>query len=304
MRTCSFASWLTSASAAVLVVGSALAQNDALAPGEVTRDTLGNGELGPEMVILPAGQFLIGSPDDEPGRRDLEGPQTQIMFARPFAMGRYELTWNEWEACVAAGGCEDNSDKAYATNPGPDAWTGDAGYGRGTRPVINVSFADAEDYVRWLSAETGHTYRLPSEAEWEYAARAGTTGRFSWGDVDPTCEPGQENTANFSGPNTGMLEGCLGRRTSPVGYSAPNPFGLYDMHGNVREWVVDCFHVSFEGIPTDGSAWLTDCARGGEGNVFRGGSFTAGAAQLRSASRQATTRREVNMGFRIVRELE
>lgn len=273
-------------------------------PGTIIRDVLGDGTLGPEMVVLPAGRFLMGSPEDEKGRDFKEGPQVEISIAKPFAVGKYELTWDEWEVCVQNGGCGDNSDKAYSVNPDPD-WTGDAGYGRGTLPVINVSWDDADAYVKWLSAETGQTYRLLSEAEWEYAARAGSTGRFWWGDAEPTCEVGQENTANYNDPRApGLLAGCNGRRTEAVGYSAANAFGLYDMHGNVREWTIDCFHVDLEGIPTDGSPWLTDCARGGEGNVFRGGSFTGGVASMRSASRQATTRREVNMGFRIARELD
>ncbi|MEZ5710769.1 MAG: formylglycine-generating enzyme family protein [Blastomonas sp.] len=272
--------------------------------GEIVRDTLSDGALGPVMVVVPAGKFLMGSPENEKGHQFTEGPQIEITIAKPFAVGKYELTWEEWEACVAKRGCEDNSHKAYAANPDPD-WTGDAGYGRGARPVINVSWDDADAYVKWLSAETGETYRLLSEAEWEYAARAGSTARFSWGDAEPTCELGKPNRANFNGPHSvGLLAGCNGRQTEPVGFSAPNAFGLYDMHGNVREWTIDCFHVYLEGIPTDGSAWLTGCARGGEGHVFRGGSFTGSVDQMRSASRQATIRREVNMGFRIARELD
>ena len=257
------------------------------------------------MVVLPAGSFVMGSPETEAGHfHFLEKPQVKITIARTFAVGKFELTWSEWELCVASGGCADNTNKAYGADPDPD-WTGDAGYGRGTRPVINVSWADAQAYVSWLSAQTGKTYRLLSEAEWEYAARAGSTGRFSWGDGDPTCEVGKENTANYNGPDSKeLLGGCNGPRTEPVGFSAPNAFGLYDMHGNVREWTQDCFHVSLEGIPTDGSPWVTGCARGGEGNVFKGGSFTGGADQARSASRQATIKREINMGFRIARELD
>lgn len=209
--------------------------------------------------------------------------------------------------CVKNQGCEDNTKKRYGTSPGsePDPeWDGDAGFGRGTRPVINVSWDDASAYVKWLSAETGEMYRLLSESEWEYAARAGSTGRYSWGDADPTCDVGRENTANFNDRTKGLFKGCNGRQTEPVGFSAPNDFGLYDMHGNVREWTQDCFHVSLDGIPPDGSAWLTDCARGGEGNVFRGGGFSAGVEQIRSAARQATIKREVNMGFRIAKELD
>jgi formylglycine-generating enzyme required for sulfatase activity len=288
----------------IVAATSSHAQDAAPAPGQPFRDTLSDGTSGPEMVVLPAGRFLMGSPDSETGRDFTEGPQVAITIPKPFAVGKYELTWDEWDRCVAKGGCQDNARKAYGANPEP-AWTGDAGYGRGRRPVINVSVEDAEAYVRWLSAQTGETYRLLSEAEWEYAARAGSTGRFSWGDADPTCEPGQPNTANFNGPRSGsLLAGCNGRATEPVGYSSPNAFGLYDMHGNVREWVKDCYHVYLEGIPADGSPWVTDCDRGGEDNVFRGGSYTAGVSQLRSAARQGTIRRGTNMGFRIARDMD
>lgn len=272
--------------------------------GHTFRDTLRNGAMGPEMVVVPAGRFLMGSPPDEKGRENTDGPQVEITIKKPIAVGKYELTWNEWEVCVAKRACEDNSMAGYGAQPNP-AWSGDAGYGRGRRPVINVNWEDAEAYVRWLSTETGETYRLLSEAEWEYAARAGTTGRFSWGDAEPTCEVGKENRANFNGPHSaGFLAGCNGRQTEPVGFSAPNAFGLQDMHGNVREWTKDCFHVDLEGIPNDGSPWVTGCARGGEGHVFRGGSFTGGVDQMRSAARQATHQRDVNMGFRIARELD
>lgn len=289
---------------ATALAAPSLAEEGSLAPGALLRDTLRDGSAGPEMVVLPAGTFVMGSPESETGHDFTEGPQAAITIARPFAVARYELTWDEWEQCVAAGGCEDNARKAYGERR--DAgWPGDAGYGRGRRPVINVAWDDAAAYVAWLSAETGKRYRLLSEAEWEYAARAGSTGRFSWGEADPVCEPGQPNTANFSNPaSTSLMGGCNGRNTEPVGYSAPNAFGLYDMHGNVREWVQDCFHVYLDGIPADGSPWMTDCARGGEGHVFRGGSFTGGANQARSASRQATIGREVNMGFRIARKIE
>jgi len=290
---------------AASVASFALADEVTYNASDTFRDTLSDGSLGPEMVVVPAGKFLMGSPETEKDNHFYftEVPQVEITIAKPFAVGKFELTWDEWEACVAKQGCEDNSNRGYSATSNPE-FSGDAGFGRGRRPVISVSAEDAEAYVNWLSSETGEIYRLLSEAEWEYAARAGSTGRFSWGDEDPTCEVGRKNTANFNDRNKGFLEGCNGRQTEPVGFSAPNAFGLHDMHGNVREWTQDCFHVTLDGIPTDGSAWLTECARGGEGNVFRGGSFMGGADQLRSASRQATIGREINMGFRIARELD
>lgn len=280
------------------------AQKAVYTPGAPLRDTLRDGTPGPEMVILPAGKFLMGSPDSETGRDITEGPQVEITIAKPFAVGRYELTWAEWEKCVASRACDDNGRKAEGTPSAPD-WSGDAGFGRGRRPVINVRWRDAEAYVNWLSAQTGATYRLLSDAEWEYAARAGSRTRFSWGDAEPTCDEGKANTANFNGPHSaGILAGCNGRRTEPVGFSATNAFGLYDMHGNVAEWTTDCFHVVLTGIPADGSPWVADCDRGGEGNVFRGGGFTAGALQLRSAAREATTAPEISLGIRIARDLD
>lgn len=290
---------------AASIASFALADEVSYNVGDTFRDSLSDGSLGPEMVVVPAGRFQMGSPETEKDYHFYfnEVPQVEITIAKPIAVGKYELTWDEWEACVAKQRCEDNSNTGYSATSSPE-FSGDAGFGRGRRPVISVSAEDAEAYVKWLSSETGETYRLLSEAEWEYAARAGSTGRFSWGDEDPTCEVGRKNTANFNDRRKGILEGCNGRLTEPVGFSAPNAFGLHDMHGNVREWTQDCFHVSLNGIPTDGSAWLTECARGGEGNVFRGGSFTAGADQLRSAARQATSGREINMGFRIARELD
>jgi len=283
---------------------SAHAEDATYSPGDAFSDKLRDGASGPKMVVVPAGQFLMGSPENEKGRDFSEGPQVKITISKPFAVGKYELTWEEWEKCVANRACRDNLDKSYSESSERD-WSGDARYGRGKRPVFNVSWDDAQDYVQWLSTQTGETYRMLSEAEWEYAARAGSTGRFSWGDAEPTCEAGKVSTSNFDGLySPGFLSGCNGRRTEPVGFSAPNAFGLHDMHGNVREWTKDCFHVYLDGIPADGSPWITNCDRGGEGHVFRGVSFTAGVDQLRSAARQATRGREINLGFRVARELD
>lgn len=287
----------------VALAASASAANLAYKPGKTFRDKLRDGTSGPAMVVVPAGRFLMGSPKDDPGLYDIETLQVAITIPKPFAVGKYEVTWEEWEKCVKQGGCEDNSRKGYSAIRSD--LPGDAKFGRGRRPVINVSWEDAASYVKWLSAETGKTYRLLSEAEWEYAARAGSTGRYAWGNAKPTCRTGKKNTANFESPRPlDLLAGCNGRGTEPVGYSAPNAFGLYDMHGNVAEWTQDCFHLSIAGIPTDGSPWLTSCDRGGEGQVFRGGAFTGGAELARSSYRQATVGRDINQGFRIARELD
>jgi formylglycine-generating enzyme required for sulfatase activity len=232
----------------------------------------------PMMVVVPAGKFTMGSPEDEKDRSKSEGPQHEVTIAKSLAVGRTEVTFVEWDACVAAGACQ----KAP-----------DGGWGRGDRPVINVSWDDAKQYVDWLARITGKDYRLLSEAEWEYAARAGTTTTYSWGD-----EIGKGN-AN--------CEGCGSqwdsRQTAPVGSFKPNAFGLYDMHGNVFEWVEDSWHDSYEGAPTDGLRWVEDADAGRR--VVRGGSWYGLPLYLRAAARvgDATVFRGSVIGFRLARTL-
>lgn len=174
------------------------------------------------MVPIPPGTFLMGSPSEEKERNRDEGPPRHVTIAQPFALGKYEVTFAEWDACVAAGGC------LYRP--------GDHGRGRGRRPVMQVSWSDAKTYVAWLSRIAGKAYRLPSEAEWEYAARAGTSTPFSNGATISTDE------ANYNGAFVydGGRKGKYLRQTLEVGTFAPNQFGLHDMHGNIREWVEDC----------------------------------------------------------------
>lgn len=217
----------------------------------------------PTMVMIPAGSFVQGSPASEPESSGWERPQRTVNVPT-FAMGQTAVTFDQWDACVADGGCTHNPD--------------DQGWGRGNRPVINVSWNDAQQYVAWLSNVTGHDYRLPSESEWEYAARAGTTGRFNTGDCITTGQ------ANFNGedPATGCPTGVFRDQTLPVASFAPNAFGLYDTHGNVAEWVQDCWMENYAGAPTDGSAWMTgDCSLA----VLRGGSWLDRGVWLRSADR-------------------
>jgi formylglycine-generating enzyme required for sulfatase activity len=231
----------------------------------------------PRMVVIPAGSFTMGSPDSETGRYSDEGPQRRVSI-RQFAVGKFEVTFNEWDACVNRGGCD---------NSGPQAAGGDNGWGRGTRPMIEVRWDDARSYVQWLSRETGRTYRLLTEAEWEYAARAGTTTAYSTGASIATSQ------ANFN--NT------LGR-TQTVGAYAANAFGLHDMHGNVWEWVQDCYASSYSGLPTDGSAYeASSCSL----RVVRGGSWYGTPRLLRSASRywSTPTGRDYGLGFRVARTL-
>ena len=239
----------------------------------------------PEMVAVPAGSFAMGSPPGEKGRTEAEGPVRQVTIARPFAIGKYEVTFAEWDACLRAGGCEHRPD--------------DEGWGRGRRPVMNVSWQDAQAYLRWLSAKTGEDYRLPSEAEWEYAARAGTTGPFHFGRaISPELANYGGNAAHGPG-----AKGAWRERTAPVGSYPPNAFDLHDAHGNVSEWVQDCWNRSHAGAPSDGSARLDgDCSL----RVLRGGSWYVKARFLRSAYRiwnAPDFRLRFLIGFRVARPL-
>jgi formylglycine-generating enzyme required for sulfatase activity len=229
----------------------------------------------PEMVVVPAGEFIMGSPLSEAGRKVPEGPQRKVTIARPFAVGRHEVTFAEWDACAEAGGCKHTP--------------GDEGWGRGRRPVINVTWEHAKEYVAWLSSKIGKTYRLLSEAEWEYAARAGATTRYAFGDTITTKQ------AQFSEGEVGSAG-----KTAKVGSFEANSFGLFDMHGNVWEWVEDTWHA-YHRAPIDGTA------RSGSHftNVLRGGSWRGLAVHLRSAVRDYKTKEQYNdqLGFRVARSL-
>jgi formylglycine-generating enzyme required for sulfatase activity len=250
----------------------------------------------PEVVVVPAGQFLMGSPPGEPDRDDDEGPQHTVTIARPFAAGKYEVTFDEWDACVAGGDC---------------ASVGDDGWGRGRRPVIRVSYEQAIAYTRWLSKRTGKSYRLLSEAEWEYAARAGSLEARYWGaTADRACA--YENVADAAldkqkpdgWKDAWGIHACDDgqARTAPVGAFKPNAFGLHDMLGNLSEWVEDCYGKSYDGAPTDGRAWTTaDCPR----RVIRGGNWSHSPAGIRAANRNGDppSLRNMIVGFRIARTL-
>jgi formylglycine-generating enzyme required for sulfatase activity len=239
-------------------------------------ETFQDCEVCPEMVVIPAGTFMMGSPEGEGA--DNERPQHEVTIPEPLAVGRYEVTFDEWEACVVDGGCDGHR---------PD----DEGWGRGNRPVIKVSWNHAQSYVDWLSEETGEDYRLLSEAEWEYAARAGTTTKYWWGDdISP-------EKANY-----GAIQDIGPKKTTPVGSYPANPWGLFDVHGNVWEWVEDCWNDSYQGAPADGSAWTTgDCSR----RVLRGGSWFIDPEFLRAALRTWNNPdfRYSDRGFRVARTL-
>jgi formylglycine-generating enzyme required for sulfatase activity len=231
------------------------------------------------MIVVPAGSFMMGSPETEKDRAEDECPQHRVTIDKPFAVSKFELTFAEWDACVAHGDCARG--------------VSDSGWGRGRHPAISVSWDDAQSYVAWLSRITGKEYRLLSEAEYEYAARAGTQTVYPWGD-----DIGKGNA------NCGACGSQWdGKRTAPVGSFAANGFGLYDMVGNVFEWVEDCYHNSYNGAPADGIAWTVgDC---GGRRVVRGGSWISVPQDLRSADRGRyyTGYRNGNLGFRLGRTL-
>jgi formylglycine-generating enzyme required for sulfatase activity len=241
----------------------------------------------PEMIVVPAGSFTMGSPISELQRRDNEA-QVRVTIAKPFAVGKYAITFDEWEACIADGGCG-----GYRPS--------DNGWGRGRRPVINVSWDDAQKYVSWISRKTGKTYRLLSEAEREYVTRAGTTTPFWWGSSITSEQANYVGTAPYTDKGA-TIEGEFRQKTVPVDSFAPNPWGLYQVHGNVWEWTQDCWNDSNSGNPGDGTARTNgDCSR----RVVRGGSWSFGPIFIRAATRMlrlANLRSMIN-GFRVARTL-
>jgi formylglycine-generating enzyme required for sulfatase activity len=253
--------------------------------------------LIPEMVTVPAGMFLLGSPEDEPKRLPVEGPQRRIAIARPFGVSRFAVTVDQYGAFVA-----DSSHDAGSVcrqRDGTD-WHDRAGSFRspgfaqgGDHPVVCVSWEDATAYAAWLVARTGRRFRLLTEAEWEYAARAGSTTSYWWG---TSALPGQAN--GKLGPPTEWRQG-----TVPAASFAPNPWGLWQMHGNTWEWVEDCWHPSHAGAGPDGRARQgpADSKR-----VVRGGAWHNGPPGLRSARRHAADRnlRRSDIGFRIAEDIE
>lgn len=232
----------------------------------------------PEMVVVPAGSFMMGSPLTEKRRDSDETPLHKVTIAKPFAVAKFAVTVAEWDACVAYGDCDPYAEAGV--------------FGRGRQPLVNVDWYDARDYVAWLSRITGKPYRLLTEAEYEYAARAGTQTVYPWGD--------EIGTGNAS------CAGCGGKwdgdAPAPVGSFSPNRFGLYDMAGNVSQWVEDCVHYDYDGAPADGSAW-TDAACGSR--VLRGGAFVFPPSDERAARRLfgAPDFRINYNGFRIARTL-
>jgi formylglycine-generating enzyme required for sulfatase activity len=227
----------------------------------------------PEMVALPAGRFSMGSSSVEAGRLANEGPRHDVIFAQSFAIGRREVTFAEWDVCVAAGGCPDG--------------LSDNGWGRGRRPVINVSWEAATAYTAWLSAKTGERYFLPSEAEWEYAARAGTATPWHTGE-------------QIIADDANILNQF--QQTVPVASFPANSFGLFDMHGNAAEWTQDCEDIGYFGVPLDGGVAVSSKC---DQRMVRGGSFDSVELDVRSARRIPVAREmaQPTIGFRVARAI-
>ena len=263
-------------------------------PGAVFRDC----PECPEMVVVPAGSFTMGSPSSWQGREGDEGPAYRVTIPAPFAVGKYEVTRGEFARFVSATGHDDTGSSCSTREGGKwkdrsgRSWRS-PGYSQTDRdPAICVNWEDARAYARWLSGRTGKKYRLLSESEWEYAARAGTRTRYSWG--------------NAIGRNRANCAGCGsrwdGKKTAPVGSFKANGFGLHDMHGNVLEWVEDCYNESYAGASSDGRAWESGhCGV----RVLRGGSWYYVPRDLRAASRVrgVTGVRNYYFGFRVARTL-
>jgi formylglycine-generating enzyme required for sulfatase activity len=299
------------AAVAILLLGltpleSAISQS-AAAPGNPQRgDTFSECRNCPEMIVLPAGSYLMGSPEDEPLRRENER-QRRITFAQPFAMSRSPVTWDQWEACVRDNWCDGLAvERSLTTLPNGEPNPNFTDKGRGPRPVVGVSWFDAQSFVGWLNHKAGvdDLYHMPSEAEWEYGARAGSTMTFPWG-TELSYDYG-----NFGKYEDGLGGHAEGRdvwvdETSPVGSFPANDFGLYDMHGNIFEWVDDCYEEDLSSAPVDGSANKNgNCAN----RVFRSGTFLSNMYMQRTARRGApyvaTQRGRNYLGFRVARSLE
>ena len=247
-------------------------------------------KLCPEMVVVPQGQFVMGSIESELGSTPDERPQHIVNFAQPFSVGRFPVTFSEWDVCVAAKGC--------SYQPFDQNW------GRGKRPVVSILWNDAKEYVAWLSRTTGRPYRLLSEAEREYVARAGTTTAYWWGELFVTTFANSDAGASQQPSATiaDLQQPIAGPRTLPVQSFDPNPWGLYQVHGNVYDWVEDCWNDNYDGAPSDGSAWMSgNC----DGHILRGGAYIRNAKTARSGARMwfGPSDRMIYMSVRVARTL-
>ena len=267
----------------------------------------------PEMVVLPPGEFRIGSPADEPGRADDEGPLREVRIERAFAVARHEITVRQYKRFLMATGypvsanCITDRRGPYDWRPDPHTSLSDPGYLQtDDHPVVCVSWYDAQAFVDWLNSRTGGGYRLPSEAEWEYAARAGSRTAYVWGaDAASGCAFMNGTDESFGAKYSkseyaACRDGAL--NSAPVGSYRPNGFGLYDITGNVAEWIAGCATRDYAQLGPDGSDGPGDCAR----RMVRGGSWGTIPRQLRVAERirYSPADRDDSIGIRVVRALD
>lgn len=290
--------------------------------GERFRDALGNGGEGPTMVVIPVGSFLMGSPEDEPGRRANEGPQFRVRFDRGFAIAEAEVTVGQYRRFVEATGHRGAAEQGGASSvydertgsmrdrEGIDWRHDETGRPAGDGlPVVHVGWTDAAAYARWLAESTAQPYRLPSEAEYEYALRAGSGTAYAWGNTAPERPVANVSTAGdrsgtrreWSNALPGETDGFFG--IAPVRSYSANDFGVHDLVGNVSEWVEDCWHSTYSRAPSDGRAWVNPgCGR----RVVRGASWASGPDQVRSAYRLsiAPSTTSPRVGFRVARSFQ
>lgn len=311
-------------SIAIMLLLTAQAGLDAATLAGSTRTTLVPGaqfqdcSACPKMIVVPSGTFRIGSPPDEPGRRDDEGPQMEVGIGRPFAVARYEVTRRQYEAFLhdtrhpVSGNCMTDRRKPGTWALDPATNFHDPGFTQdGDHPAACVNWNDAKAYVAWLNAKTGGGYRLLTEAEWEYVTRAGSTTAYPWG---PSINAGCADMNGFDTtivgkkgnlyqsedvPFADCSDGYL--NTSPVGSYAPNAFGVHDMIGNVGEWVEDCSTQSYSSMASDGTPKAADCSK----RMVRGGSWGTQPRQLRSAERTRYSPTDVDdsIGIRVAKTL-
>jgi formylglycine-generating enzyme required for sulfatase activity len=290
-------------------------------PGQAFTDALGYGARGPEMVVVPHGAFRMGAPVDEPGATDSERPQHYIRFDRGFALSRTEVTVGEFRRFVTASGYRPTATRRgysmvyeqrsgnFVRRNGVDWRNGyDGGAAGEEMPVLHASARDADAYAGWLAEQSGRHYHIPSEAQFEYALRAGGTGRYPWGDGAPPARAGNLTGGADQSPGgrswhnafAGYADGYWG--PAPAAHFAANAYGLHDMAGNVSEWVADCWHDGYRRAPDDGDAWLNPGCRV---RVMRGGAWASSPGQTRSAWRAPNRVDTTNarLGFRVAREL-
>ncbi len=257
-------------------------------------------EVSLDMMLIPGGEFMMGSPEEEIDLSSTEGPQHPVTVPT-FYLGKYSITQAQWRTVVKAMDSDLNPEPAY--------FKGDAAWHKDNYPVEEVSWFEATEFCTQLSQLTGRTYRLPSEAEWEYACRARTTTPFHFGPTITTDLVNYRGTdhkeSNLSGSYGNVPQGIYRKETTRVGMFPPNTFGLYDMHGNVWEWCQDHYHDSYTGAPVDGSAWIDPDARRYSYRMLRGGSWIGNPQNCRSACRNDWGNPENHLnhiGFRVVSE--